>query len=148
MVNRTDEELLPAIAKGDEAAFRVIYRRRQGAIYRYALQMAGSAERGSVMSWLYAVARRYEGTAEDDEGPVVDPREEFESADLRAQLRALIPTLPPVYREVLALCVVEELTCGEANGVMDDQLREWREWRRCGWGNCGGVGRVARHGAD
>ena len=67
-----------------------------------------------MMSWLYAVALRYEGMVEDDEGPVVDPREEFESADLRAQLRALIPTLPPVYREVLALCVVEELTCGEA----------------------------------
>ena len=81
MVNRTDEELLPALAKGDEAAFTVVYRRRQGAIYRYALQMTGSAEtasevtqevflalmrqgsglsaeRGSVMSWLYAVARR------------------------------------------------------------------------------------------
>jgi len=153
MVNRTDEELLPAIARGDEAAFTVVYRRRQGAIYRYALQMTGStetasevtqevflalmrqgsglsAERGSVMSWLYAVARRqvlkllaverrYEAMGEDEEGPMVDPREEFESADLRAQLRALIPTLPPAYREVLALCVVEEMTYGEAARIAE-----------------------------
>ena len=76
------------------------------------------------------MARRYEGTAEDDEGPVVDPREEFESADLRAESRALIPTLPPVYREVLASCVVEELTCGEADGVIDEQLPEWAEEER------------------
>jgi hypothetical protein len=47
MVNRTDEELLPALAKGNEEAFTVVYRRRQGAIYRYALQMTGSAETAS-----------------------------------------------------------------------------------------------------
>ncbi len=153
MGNRTDEELLPALSQGDEAAFTVVYRRRQGAIYRYALQMTGSAEtaaevtqevflalmrqgsrldgeRGTVLSWLYAVARRqvlkhvaierrYECMPEDDAEPAVDPREEMEHADLREQLRTLIPTLPAVFREVLALCVVEEMSYGEAARIAE-----------------------------
>jgi len=38
----TDNELLSAIVAGDEEAFAVLYRRRQGGIYRFALQMSGS----------------------------------------------------------------------------------------------------------
>jgi RNA polymerase sigma-70 factor, ECF subfamily len=152
MENRSDEELLGALAKGNEAAFVTVYRRRQGAIYRYAMQMTGSAERasevtqevflalmqqagkldasrGTVLSWLYAVARRqvwkqaavesqYVGVEEDFEWST-DPREEFENADLRAQLRALIPTLPVAYREVLALCIVAEMTYAEAARIAE-----------------------------
>ena len=76
----TDEELLRATRSGDEAAFAALYRRRQGGIYRFALQMSGSAhlaedvtqetflalisdpdrfdpERGSLAAFLYGIAR-------------------------------------------------------------------------------------------
>jgi len=39
----SDEELLLAMRSGDEEAFVTLYRRRQGAIYRFALHMTGSA---------------------------------------------------------------------------------------------------------
>ena len=75
-----DDELLRLMRAGDEEAFAILYRRRQGGIYRFALQMSGSeataedvtqevfmvlmremhnynAERGSVAAYLYGVAR-------------------------------------------------------------------------------------------
>jgi RNA polymerase sigma-70 factor (ECF subfamily) len=41
-IERTDEELLLLLQAGDETAFTLLYRRRQGAIYRFALHMTGS----------------------------------------------------------------------------------------------------------
>ncbi len=38
----TDEELLDRAARGDEPSFTRLYRRRQGAIYRFVLQLTGS----------------------------------------------------------------------------------------------------------
>lgn len=38
----TDDELLRGMLDGDEDAFATLYRRRQGAIYRFSLQMSGS----------------------------------------------------------------------------------------------------------
>src|SRR4030095_9332518 len=38
----SDEELLRLMVAGDENAFVTLYRRRQGGIYRFALQMSGS----------------------------------------------------------------------------------------------------------
>ena len=38
----TDSELLQAMLAGDEEALAALYRRRQGSIYRFALQMCGS----------------------------------------------------------------------------------------------------------
>src|ERR1700743_1172335 len=78
--DRTDEELLLRLQAGDELAFTLLYRRRQGAIYRFALHMTGSlvvaedvtqevclalltgrlrfdASRGSVVPFLFGVAR-------------------------------------------------------------------------------------------
>jgi len=77
---QSDQELLRLMLEGDEAAFTALYRRRQGAIFRFALQMGGSramAEevtqetfltliqearrydpaRGSVAAYLYGIAR-------------------------------------------------------------------------------------------
>lgn len=77
-----DATLLDRMAAGDEAAFTALYRRRQGGIYRFALQMSGSEtiaedvtqevfllliresgnynpDRGSVQSFLYGVARNH-----------------------------------------------------------------------------------------
>jgi RNA polymerase sigma-70 factor (ECF subfamily) len=78
--NLSDTELLQAMRSGDEKAFSLLYRRRQPAIYRFALQMCGStalaedvtqevfivlirdrhafdAQRGSLSSFLFGVAR-------------------------------------------------------------------------------------------
>jgi RNA polymerase sigma-70 factor (ECF subfamily) len=153
MGSQTDEQLLPALARGDDLAFTVLYQRRQGAIYRYVLQMTGSQEtaaevtqevflalmrqsprldpaRGTVLSWLYAVARRqlgkhlaaarrYEAIPEEEMDLSVDPRDDLEQTDLLDQPRTLIPTLPAVFREVLLLCVVEEMSYAEAARIAE-----------------------------
>ncbi|HSF22711.1 MAG TPA: sigma factor, partial [Blastocatellia bacterium] len=38
----SDVDLLNQMISGDEHAFNVLYRRRQGGVYRFALQMSGS----------------------------------------------------------------------------------------------------------
>jgi RNA polymerase sigma-70 factor (ECF subfamily) len=76
----SDVELLRSMQAGDEDAFVALYRRRQGGIHRFALQMCGSAEiaedvtqevfmalmqdtgnfdasRGSLAAYLYGIAR-------------------------------------------------------------------------------------------
>ncbi len=81
LTNLADDELLRLAASGAEDAFSVLYQRRQGAVYRFALQMSGSsyiaeevtqeiflmllsnsssyeASRGTLASYLYGVARR------------------------------------------------------------------------------------------
>jgi RNA polymerase sigma-70 factor (ECF subfamily) len=78
----SDDELLRLMVAGDESAFVTLYRRRQGGIYRFALQMSGSqaiAEdvtqevfmvlmsearnydpaKGSLVGYLYGVARNH-----------------------------------------------------------------------------------------
>src|SRR5215211_8470925 len=80
--NYNDSELLRSMLAGDEEALALLYRRRQGSIYRFALQMSGSktiAEdvtqevflflmreghvfdpaRGSVSAFLLGVARNH-----------------------------------------------------------------------------------------
>jgi RNA polymerase sigma-70 factor (ECF subfamily) len=77
----TDDQLLTGLRRGDEAAFVVLYRRRQGAIYRFAMHMSGSAtaaeditqevflallrrecgydpERGTLSGYLFGIARK------------------------------------------------------------------------------------------
>ena len=79
---KTDAELLRLMLAGDEEAFAALYRRRQGGVYRFALQMSGSealAEdvvqevfmvlmrdggnfdpaRGSLSAYLYGIARNH-----------------------------------------------------------------------------------------
>jgi len=76
-----DDELLLRIHSGDEQAFVTLYRRRQGALYRFALHMSGSAtvaeditqevflallrdgcgydpERGTLSGYLFGIARK------------------------------------------------------------------------------------------
>jgi RNA polymerase sigma-70 factor (ECF subfamily) len=78
----SDDELLRLMLAGDENAFVTLYRRRQGGIYRFALQMSGSAviaedvtqevfmvlmsdlknfdtAKGSLSAYLYGVARNH-----------------------------------------------------------------------------------------
>jgi RNA polymerase sigma-70 factor, ECF subfamily len=79
--SETDDELLIRIRGGDEEAFAALYRRRQAAIYRFALHMSGSApaaedvvqevflvllreecgfdpERGTLSGYLFGIARK------------------------------------------------------------------------------------------
>ena len=80
--NTSDEDLLRLVMAGDEDAFTALYRRRQGGVYRFALQMSGSktvaedvtqevfmtlireaarydAQRGTLAAYLYGVARNH-----------------------------------------------------------------------------------------
>ncbi len=77
----TDDELLMRLRSGDEEAFVALYRRRQGAIYRFAMHMSGSPaaaedvtqdvflvlmreecgydpERGTLSGYLFGIARK------------------------------------------------------------------------------------------
>src|SRR5580658_6990357 len=81
MRQEADEELLIQLRRGDEAAFLTLYRKRQASLYRFALQMSGSAgtaeditqevflallrgecgfnpERGSLSGYLFGIARK------------------------------------------------------------------------------------------
>lgn len=81
LTNLADDELLRMMACRNEEAFTVLYQRRHGAVYRFALQMSGSPSvaeevtqevfmvllhegsgydsgRGTLASYLYGVARR------------------------------------------------------------------------------------------
>jgi RNA polymerase sigma-70 factor, ECF subfamily len=78
----SDDDLLRLMMAGDEAAFTELYRRRQGGVYRFALQMSGSdtiaedvtqevfmvlmrearnydPHRGSLPAYLYGIARNH-----------------------------------------------------------------------------------------
>jgi len=78
----SDPELLRLMIAGDEDAFTALYRRRQGGVYRFALQMSGSqtvaedvtqevfmvlireaerydSSRASLAAYLYGIARNY-----------------------------------------------------------------------------------------
>src|SRR6201986_5326679 len=79
---QTDAELLRLMLEGSEEAFTALYRRRQGGVYRFALQMSGSEalaedvvqevfmvlmrdggnfdpSRGSLAAYLYGIARNH-----------------------------------------------------------------------------------------
>ena len=143
----SDERLLPAVARGEEKAFLAVYRRRQASVYRYAFHLCGDADiaaetvqetflallrdaarldaaRGTVVAWLFAVARnqvlrqlrsrdRYLSLDEEDQleplaaGCVLT---DLEQEQFAGRLQELMSTLPAVYREVLVLCDMQELS--------------------------------------
>src|SRR5579862_7663702 len=76
----SDQDLLERARQGDDASFAELYRRRQGSVYRFALQMTGSScvaeevtqevflavirdadrfdpQRGSPLAYFYGIAR-------------------------------------------------------------------------------------------
>jgi RNA polymerase sigma-70 factor (ECF subfamily) len=80
--SRSDGDLLRLLSGGDEKAFIEFYRKHQGVVYRFALQMSGKTEiaeevtqevfvvlmksakrydsdRGSVLAFLYGIARNF-----------------------------------------------------------------------------------------
>ncbi|HLK49687.1 MAG TPA: sigma-70 family RNA polymerase sigma factor [Bryobacteraceae bacterium] len=145
---------------GDEEAFIQLYRRRQGAIYRFAYHMTGSAAtaedvaqdvflalmktggsfdpaRGSLSAYLFGIARklvlrhldrsRYL-IALDSEGQDVamtrlalstDPMVDLMRREGLEQLRQAVLTLPKRYREVVALCDLQEMDYVAAAATLD-----------------------------
>ncbi|HZU24710.1 MAG TPA: sigma-70 family RNA polymerase sigma factor [Bryobacteraceae bacterium] len=139
-----DAELLKRAVRGDELAFTELYRRRQGGIFRFALQMTGSqhvaeevtqevfmavirgmnafdSARGSVQAWLYGIARncvlrhfRRERTALPL-GEMADVGVLSSSRDDSIDaVRRAVLALPEPFREAVVLCDLQELTYQEA----------------------------------
>ena len=90
--SRSDGDLLRLLSGGDEQAFLEFYRKHQGVVYRFALQMSGKteiaeevtqdvfvvvmnsgkrydSERGSVAAFLYGIARNFVLRALERERP-------------------------------------------------------------------------------
>ena len=68
----SDADLLRLMASGDETAFTTLYRRYQGPLYRFALQMSGQTELAAevtqeVFMWLMRESRQYHS----DRGPLI-----------------------------------------------------------------------------
>jgi RNA polymerase sigma-70 factor (ECF subfamily) len=144
----TDQELLLKMFSGDEDAFSTLYRRRQGPVYRFVLQMTGSAAiaedvtqevfmallsktakydaaRGSLASFLYGIARnlvlrRIEKTAEieDYAGPE-DILDDLTRRETVELVRRAVLSLPPAYREAVVLCDLQDSSYEEAAQVLD-----------------------------
>lgn len=101
LADASDEDLLLRMIRGDEAAFTVLYRRRQGALYRFAMRMCGragiaeevvqetflaliqdggrwDASRGTVANWLFGVARNQVLRCLDRDGRYASEEPEME----------------------------------------------------------------------
>ena len=136
---------------GDEEAFTALYRLRQGAVYRFALQMTGSTavaedvtqevfmtliehgnrfdpSRGTLASFLYGIARnmvlrrlekeRPTETIEDCAGEV-DLLGDLTRRETIEQVRRAVVSLPPVYREAVVLCDLQDVSYQDAAVALD-----------------------------
>jgi len=151
-LNQSDPELLRQALNGREEQFTLLYQRRQGGVYRFALQMSGSATlaeditqetfiallqsghrydsaRASVAAFLYGIARnlvmrrlerdrRYQPEQEDctADGDLLEDLTRTESIEL---VRQAVLNLPPVYREVVVLCDLQEASYEDAASALD-----------------------------
>lgn len=99
----TDADLLRQAQKGDDESFAALYRRRQGCVYRFALQMSGrrsvaeevtqevfltmireagrfDPRRGPLLAYLYGIARNHVLRCLERDRPYVPIEEEPDSA--------------------------------------------------------------------
>ncbi len=159
MRQNTDEELLIRLRRGDEAAFLALYRKKQGSLYRFALQMSGSPvtaeditqevflallrgecgfnpERGTLSGYLFGIARKLalrqmergradvalETDSEESTLPELavndDPLADLTHREGIEALRRAVTALPRRYREVVALCDLEELDYADAAAAL------------------------------
>lgn len=151
----SDETLLRRSGAGDEQAFVALYRRRQSAVYRFALHMCGSAEsaeevtqevfltivrdakkfdesRGTAIAYLLGIARNhvlrllqrdraYIGF--EEETPEIAQADgdlllDLTRAETIESIRQAVLDLPPVYREAIVLCDLEEIGYAEAAATL------------------------------
>jgi|SRR5579862_487888 len=146
-----DSDLLRRMLAGDEDSFTTLYRQRQAAVYRFALQMTGSAavaedvtqevfmaliehgkrfdpSRGTLASFLYGVARnmvlrrlekeRVTESIEDRAGDL-DLLEDLTRRETIEQVRRAVLSLPPVYREAVVLCDLQDVSYQDAAVALD-----------------------------
>ncbi len=149
----TDAALLEQALTGAEDAFTALYRRRQGGVYRFALQMTGSSAiaedvtqeaflalilhgtrydqaRGTVASFLYGIARNLVlrridrrpwaemEITEECAGPE-DLLEDLTRRESIEHVRQAVLSLPPVFREVIVLCDLQDSSYEEAAAALD-----------------------------
>ena len=161
LANSTDEDLLQLMITGNEDAFTTVYRRWQGNVYRFALQMTGSrtqaeeviqdtfmvliqeaerfdTTRGSFSSYLYGIARNcvrrvvgrdrsfvLTSTTEPETAAVItqfaaeeDPMDELTRSETIETVRQAVSALPVLYREVVVLCDLHEMSYAKAASVL------------------------------
>jgi RNA polymerase sigma-70 factor (ECF subfamily) len=163
----SDEELLGEALRGDEAAFTALYRRRQGAVYRFALHMSGEAAvsedvtqevfmallesggrfdaaRGTLLSFLYGIARnlllrRLEKKRPEDSDALV---EELAADDDVLDDLTRRETIEAVRTAVLSLLrrIAKRWCCAiSKTRAMKTQQRRWSaRWGQCGHGSAAG----------
>ena len=108
--SRSDGDLLRLLSGGDEKAFLEFYRKHQGMVFRFALQMSGKteiaeevtqdvfvavmksagrydAERGSVAAFLYGIARNFVLRALERERPYVTALDDAGRSEYRGGAR-------------------------------------------------------------
>ena len=149
----TDSALLEQALTGAEDAFTALYRRRQGGVYRFALQMTGSTAiaedvtqetflalllhgtryeeaRGTVASFLYGIARNlvlrrldrraWAAMELDDEcAGTEDLLEDLTRRESIEHVRQAVLSLPPVFREVVVLCDLQDSSYEEAATALE-----------------------------
>ena len=152
-MSESDEKLLARMIGGDEGAFAALYRRRQGAVYRFALHMTSSAAlaedvtqdvfltlleagrrynstRGTLLSFLFGIARKHvlRRIEKDSREPAMEVEDAAASDDLIEaltrreaieQVRRAVVSLPPIYREVVVLCDLENASYEEAAAALE-----------------------------
>ena len=157
--SHSDGDLLRLLSGGDEASFLEFYRKHQGTVYRFALQMSGKTEiaeevtqdvfmavmasvgrydpdRGTVLAFLYGIARNLVLKALERERPYVtmldepaadvpaalvseaDPLTDLAQHERLEILRKAVLALPPAYREVVVLCDLHEREYAEAASAL------------------------------
>jgi RNA polymerase sigma-70 factor (ECF subfamily) len=161
----TDDELLNRLRRGEEEAFLTLYRRRQAAIYRFAMHVSGSPstaedivqevfmtllrsdcgfnpERGTLSGYLFGIARKQalrqmergragvaggtgiatDGGWEEVDLPELavddDPLADLTHRESIEALRRAVAALPRRYREVVALCDLEEIDYADAAAAL------------------------------
>jgi RNA polymerase sigma-70 factor (ECF subfamily) len=145
---KTDEELLAELRRGREEALVEIFRRHKQPLYRFALNMTGSAEiaqeavqdaflalirkpeawqaeKGTVQSFLYGITRNVTFRAiaghvefEELDFDLASSASVLDDLDREERIRAVrdgVLSLPPVYREAVVFCDMEELSYEEAS---------------------------------
>jgi len=156
-----DQELLRQLARGDETAFRTLYERYQGPLYRFVVHMSGNGataeevtqevftlligkpkgyapDKGTVAGYLFGIARNltrrtmqrsrldlpiddesFDGASDLALASDLDVLAELSTAELLETLRKAVLALPEQYREVVALCDLEEMNYADAAAILE-----------------------------
>jgi len=149
-----DRQLLRSMMAGEEQGFVDLYRKYQGPVCRFALQICGlrhvaeevtqdtflslirspsnyQSDRGPLLLYLFGIARRlvwksarrdrlYAALDCEQDLPAALPdfADDFARKDEAKRLRQAILSLPRKYREVIALCSLQELSYDDAAVVV------------------------------